>query len=59
MFRMRYSDNYTKGVTCAIWKVFDQIEWYLFPVYIWITKKLYKFIMKIINSNKKWEIISK
>lgn len=44
MLKLRIKDGYAKGIIGAPWKMYDQFEFYLFPINIRLTKNFYKKI---------------
>jgi len=44
MLKLRMKDGYAKGIIGAPWKMYDQFEFYLFPINIRLTKNFYKKI---------------
>ena len=42
MFRLRLKDGYVKGMIGAPWKMYDQFEFYAFPINFKLTKNFYR-----------------
>ena len=56
MFTVRIQDSFIKGIKDAMWRVFDQIEFIIYPLKICLTQRFFETIMKICIPDKNEKI---